>query len=129
MSDCALHDVLHRTGSLQVLQVCPDAAEIQDRIAQAAAGRKWRPIVVLAIDAAEVPSRPQNAKGTRPGRKKSRARRRGWQGEYREAKGFRFYLVDDERIVHFDLLAPARADTRSARVRSNRRIASSAMFV
>ena len=100
MSDCALHDVLHRTGSLQVLQVCPDAADIQDRIAQAAAGRKWRPIVVLAIDAAEVPSRPETAKGTRPGRKKSRARRRRWQGEYREAKGFRFYLVDDERIVH-----------------------------
>ena len=43
MSDCALHDVLHRTGSLQVLRVCPDAADIQDRIAQAAAGRKWRP--------------------------------------------------------------------------------------
>ncbi len=100
MSDCALHDVLHRTGSLQVLHVCPDAADIQDRIAQAAAGRKWRPIVVLAIDAAEVPSRPETAKGTRPGRKKSRARRQRWQGEYREAKGFRFYLVDDERIVH-----------------------------
>ncbi len=100
MSDCALHDVLHRTGSLQVLHVCPDAADIQDRIAQAAAWRKWRPIVVLAIDAAEVPSRPETAKGTRPGRKKSRARRQRWQGEYREAKGFRFYLVDDERIVH-----------------------------
>ena len=27
-----------------------------------------------------------------------RARRRRWQGEYHEAKGFRFYLVDDERI-------------------------------
>ena len=36
--------------------------------------------------------------GTRPERKKSRARRRRWQGEYHEAKGFRFYLVDDERV-------------------------------
>ena len=35
MSDCAIHEVL---------QVCPDAAEIQERIAQAAAGRKARPI-------------------------------------------------------------------------------------
>ena len=98
MSDGVIHEVLQQTGSLDVLQVCPDAADIQDRIAQAAAARKWRPIVVLAIDAADVPSRPETAKGTRPGRKKSRARRRRWQGEYHEAKGFRFYLVDDERI-------------------------------
>ena len=27
-----------------------------------------------------------------------RARRKRWQGEYHEAKGFRFYLVDDDRI-------------------------------
>ena len=98
MSDCVIHEVLQQTGALDVLQVCPDAADIQDRIAQAAAGRKWRPIVVLAIDAADVPSRPETAKGTRPGRRKSRARRRRWQGEYHEAKGFRFYLIDDERI-------------------------------
>lgn len=98
MSDSVIHEVLQQTGSLDVLQVCPDAADIQDRIAQAAAGRKWRPIVVLAIDAADVPSRPETAKGTRPGRKKTRARRRRWQGEYHEAKGFRFYLVDDDRI-------------------------------
>ncbi len=50
MSDCVIHEVLQQTGSLDVLQVCPDAADIQDRIAHAAAGRKWRPIVVLAID-------------------------------------------------------------------------------
>ena len=98
MSDCVIHEVLQQTGALDVLQVCPDAADIQDRIAQAAAGRKWRPIVVLAIDAADVPRRPETAKGTRPGRRKSRARRRRWQGEYHEAKGFRFYLIDDERI-------------------------------
>ena len=100
MSDCAIHEVLQQTGSLEVLQVCPDAADLQERIAQAAAGRKWRPIVVLAIDAADVPSRPETAKGSRLGRKKSRARRKRWQGAYREAKGFRFYLVDDERIVY-----------------------------
>lgn len=98
MSDWGIHQALQQTGALDVLRVCPDAADIQDRIAQAAAGRKWRPIVVLAIDAAAVPSRPETAKGTRPGRKKSRARRKRWQGEYHEAKGFRFYLVDDDRI-------------------------------
>lgn len=99
MSDCVLHEVVQQMGQLEVLQVCPRAEEIQARIAAAAQGRKWKPIVVLAIDAADVPSRPPTAKGTRPGRKKSRARRRRWKGAYQEAKGFRFYLVDDERIV------------------------------
>ena len=27
-------------------------------------------------------------------------RRASWHGQWREAKGFRFYLIDDERIVH-----------------------------
>ncbi|MCY3761014.1 MAG: ATP-binding protein [Gemmatimonadetes bacterium] len=45
-----------------------------------------------------VPSRPETGKGTWPGRQKSRARRSRWKGQYHQAKGFRFYLVDDERI-------------------------------
>ena len=101
MSDWGIHEVLHEMGQgLDVLQVAPRAEEIQALITAAAEGRKWKPIVVLASDAAEVPSRPETAKGTRPGRKKSRARRRHWKSEYHEAKGFRFYLVDDDRIVH-----------------------------
>ena len=86
MSDCTIHETLQQAGSVEVLQVCPQAAEIQDRIAEAAAGRKWRPIVVLAVDGALVPSRPPQAKGTRPGRKKTRARRKRWQGEYPQNK-------------------------------------------
>jgi len=99
VSDCVIHEVLQQMGQLDVLDVCPSTEEIQDCIAEAADGRKWKPIVVLAIDAAVVPSRPETAKGARPGRKKSRAHRQRWQGEYHEAKGFRFYLVDDNRIV------------------------------
>lgn len=99
MSDCTIHEVIQEMGQLEVLQVCPSAAHIQAQIAQVAEGRKWKPIGVLAIDAAGVPSRPDTAKGTRPGRKKSRARRRRWKGESQQAKGFRFYLVDDDRIV------------------------------
>src|SRR3972149_4284537 len=56
--------------------------------------------MVFAIDGADVPTRPEAAKGTRPGRKKVRARRSRWKGEYREAKGLRCYLVDEDRIVH-----------------------------
>ena len=33
MSHRVIHEVLQQTGSLDVLQVCPDAADIQDRIA------------------------------------------------------------------------------------------------
>jgi len=83
-----------------VLEVAPSREEIAAKVAKVAAGKRRRPIMVLAIDGAHVPTRPATAKGTRPGRKKQRATRAHWQGEWREAKGFRFYLVNDERIVH-----------------------------
>ena len=56
--------------------------------------------MVLGIDGADVATRPESAKGSRRGRKKHRAKRRKWKGEWREAKGFRIYLVDGDRIVH-----------------------------
>jgi hypothetical protein len=65
-----------------------------------AAGKTWRPVLVLAIDGAYVPTRPEQAKGSAPGRRGRRARRAEWEGAWKEAKGFRFYLVDQERIVH-----------------------------
>jgi len=100
-SDHIAHGVVGElTQRLTVLSVSPTAEEIEQRVAQAAAGRKWRPILVLAIDGADVPTRPQMAKGRRPGRKRKRAKRARWKGQWREAKGFRFYLVVGERIVH-----------------------------
>jgi len=85
---------------LGILEVAPTRAEIVEQIAAVAAGRRRRPILVLAIDGAYVPTRPETAKGSRPGRKKARAKRARWQGQWREAKGFRFYLADEDRIVH-----------------------------
>lgn len=100
LSDGSMHTITNAVGSeLGVLAVAPSAADIQARIAQVASQQKWKPIVVLAIDGADVPTRPESAKGKRPGRKKVRARRARWKGEYRQAKGFRFFLVDDDRIV------------------------------
>ncbi len=84
---------------LTVLDVAPSREEILTKIATVAAGQPWRPILVLAIDGAGVPTRPETAKGRRPGRKKVRAKRARWTGEWREAKGFRFYLLADDRIV------------------------------
>jgi hypothetical protein len=84
---------------LTVLDVVPSREEILAKVAAVAMGQPWRPILVLAIDGADVPTRPETAKGRRPGRKRARAQRARWTGEWREAKGFRFYLIADDRIV------------------------------
>jgi hypothetical protein len=85
---------------LSVLEVAPSREEIGQHVAQVAAGRVRRPVLVLGIDGAYVPSRPASARGRRPGQARHRARRARWHHEWREAKGFRFYLLDGERIVH-----------------------------
>jgi Uncharacterised protein family (UPF0236) len=85
---------------LTVLEVAPAREEIARRIAEVAAGDKRRPVLVLGIDGAYVPTRPDSARGRRPGRKRHRAKRARWHGQWREAKGFRFYLLAGERIVH-----------------------------
>jgi hypothetical protein len=94
------HEVTQEVGAgLGVLDVAPSREAILAKIAAVATGQPWRPILVLAIDGADVPTRPETAKGRRPGRKKARAKRVRWTGEWREAKGFRFYLIADDRIV------------------------------
>ena len=101
LSDHTIHTVAGELSQeLGVLEVSPTAAQMAQCVAEMAAGKTWRPIVVLAIDGAFVPTRPAQAKGEATGRRRARARRAGWQGEWKEAKGFRFYLVDQERIVH-----------------------------
>lgn len=96
-----MHDLTNAVANgVGVLDVAPTREEIMAKIAAVAAGRRWRPILVLAIDGADVPTRPETAKGRRRGRKRQRAKRAQWTGQWREAKGFRFYLVDDDRIVH-----------------------------
>src|SRR5215216_6218920 len=56
--------------------------------------------VVLGSDGAYVPTRPESARQHHTQKRRSRARRASWHGQWRDAKGFRFYLIDDERIVH-----------------------------
>lgn len=85
---------------LTVLDVAPSREEIDQRVAEVAAGRWRRPVLVLGIDGAYVPSRPDSARRRRPGQARHRARRARWRHEWREAKGLRFYLLDGERIVH-----------------------------
>jgi hypothetical protein len=96
-----MHTVTHDVAEgLSVVEVAPSREEIDRRVAQVAAGRFRRPVLVLGIDGAYVPSRPESARGRRPGQARHRARRARWRHEWREAKGFRFSLLDGERIVH-----------------------------
>jgi Uncharacterised protein family (UPF0236) len=85
---------------LTVLDVAPSREAIEQRMAAVAAGRFRRPVLVLGIDGAYVPTRPESARGRRPGQARQRARRARWRGEWHEAKGFRFYLLEGERIIH-----------------------------
>ena len=90
----------HMAEGLTVLDVAPSRDEIERRIAAVAAGRHRRPVLVLGIDGAYVPTRPDSARGRRPGQGRQRAKRARWHGQWRDAKGFRFYLMDGDRIVH-----------------------------
>jgi len=96
-----LHTFVHQAAEgLSVLEVAPSREEIARRMEAMAAGRFRRPVLVLGIDGAYVPTRPESARERQPGQRRSRARRASWHGQWRDAKGFRLYLIDDERIVH-----------------------------
>ena len=69
-------------------------------LTEMATGRLRRPVLVLGIDGAYVPTRPESARERQSGQRHSRARRASWHGQWRDTKGFRFYLIDDERLVH-----------------------------
>jgi len=86
-----LHDCANCIGeSLGVLDVCPDKAEVDARIARLAAGKHRRPVMMIGIDGAHAPTRAEpSARGARRGK-----------GEYKEVKGFRVYLIDGRRIIH-----------------------------
>jgi hypothetical protein len=96
-----MHTFPHQVATgLSVVEVAPSREEIDRHVGQGAAGRFRRPVLVLGIDGAYVPSRPERARGRRPGPARHRARWARWRHEWREAKGFRFSLLDGERIVH-----------------------------
>ena len=82
-----------------VLDVAPAREDIDHRIAAMAAGRFRRPVLGLGIDGASVPTRPARARQRQESQRHARARRASWHGQWRDAKGFRFYLLNDERLV------------------------------
>ena len=90
MSDHCLQDVAESIGqAADKMRVLPSRQQVEKLIEKESEGRVWRPVLVVAGDGAHVPTRKQA---------KSRSQKRG-PGEWREAKGFRIYLVGQERIT------------------------------
>ena len=91
LSEHHMHDITnHIASDIDLLDVCPTRAEIESKIAELSEGKFRRPVMMLAIDGAHTPTRPEPS---------PRKGKRG-KGEWKEAKGFRLYLIDFERIVH-----------------------------
>jgi len=89
ISDHFAHDILEEVGSSAYLEdVIPDKQEIELRIKEAT-GRSRRPILVVAADGAHLPIR----------QKSKRDEKRG-KCFWKEAKGFRIYLLNEDRIIH-----------------------------
>jgi hypothetical protein len=72
-----------------IIRVLPSRKMVEAIIEKNANGKIWRPILVISADGAHLPTRPESRK---------RSGKRGC-GEWREAKGFRIYLVGQERIT------------------------------
>jgi hypothetical protein len=110
-----IHTMTNQVGEqLTVLDVAPSREEIRRRIAAVAAGRFRRPVIVLGIDGAYVPTRPASAREPQEGRRHTRAKRARWRGQWRDAKGLRFSLLDGERNRPWAQLA-SRAKRRATR--------------
>jgi hypothetical protein len=96
-----LHTVANRVAEgLTGVEVAPAREESERRIASVSPGRLRRPVLVLGIDGASVPTRPDRAREPQKGPRRTRAKRARWRGQGRDAKGFRLYRLDGERLVH-----------------------------
>lgn len=86
-----MHETTNRiAGHLTLLDVSPNKEDIKEQIVRLSKGKFRRPVMMLGIDGAHAPTRPEPS---------PRKGRRG-KGEWREVKGFRLYLIDSKRIVH-----------------------------
>ena len=89
MTGHCMQDVADELGqAADPVRVLPSRHKVEEVIERAGNGRVWRPVLVVAADGADLPTRPAA---------QSRAEKRG-AGEWKEAKGFRIYLVGQERI-------------------------------
>ena len=93
LSEHHLYEVANAIGKeISVLDICPSKEEIHKKIEEMSEGKTRRPIMMLAIDGAHGPMRPEPSPHPREGK-------RG-KGEWKEVKGFRLYIVDGQSINH-----------------------------
>jgi hypothetical protein len=92
-SESHMHDVTNAIGrEAGILEVCPSKEEIYKKIEEVSKDKFRRPIMMLAIDGAHGPMRPEPSPHPRKGK-------RG-KGEWKEIKGFRLYLLNGQDIIH-----------------------------
>lgn len=86
-----MHETTNKIAAhLDVLDICPAKDEIDQKINEIAQGRFRRPVMMVAIDGAHAPTRPEPS---------CRKGKRG-KGEWKEVKGVRLYLIDGKQIIH-----------------------------
>jgi len=91
LSNHHAHDVVNEIAAdIELLDICPAKAEIHRKIDELCQDRFRRPVLMIGIDGAHAPTRPEPS---------PRKGKRG-KGEWKEVKGFRMYLLDDKKIVH-----------------------------
>ena len=91
LSASHMHETINRIAEdVEVLDVCPTQEEMEGKIEEFSRGKFRRPVMMLGIDGAHAPTRPEPS----PWRGK-----RG-KGQWKEVKGFRLYLIDSKRIEH-----------------------------
>ncbi len=93
LSEHHMHETTNTIGQeVGILDVCPSREEIDKKIKNLSKDKFRRPIMMLALDGAHGPMRPEPSPHPRKGK-------RG-KGEYKEIKGFRLYLIDGQTIIH-----------------------------
>ena len=80
----------HIANHFDILDICPRKDEIEQKINELSKDKFRRPVMMMGIDGAHAPTRPEPS----PWEGK-----RG-KGQWKEAKGFRLYLIDTDRIIH-----------------------------
>ncbi len=93
LSEHHMHEVTNDIAEgVGILDVCPSREEIDKKIEEQSKDKFRRPIMMLAIDGAHGPMRPEPSPHPRKGK-------RG-EGQWKEIKGFRLYLIDGQNITH-----------------------------
>ena len=93
LSEHHMHEATNAIGQeVGILEACPSKEDIYKKLEDLSKNKFRRPIMMLALDGAHGPMRPEPSPHPRKGK-------RG-EGEWKEIKGFRLYLIDGQNITH-----------------------------